>query len=184
MRSIGTAFAEKGFDGASMQDLARAAGMSVGNFYRYFPSKDAIVEAMVSYDMAEMERDFAAILSSDDPLAGIRAKITERLNNGCAEDGPPLGRDHRRRPSQARNRPHLLRDGRTGGRKPADGLCPADRGLADATVQRYGAHARFIVMMVKAAAMRKRDAPDPDLTALILRSIDATLSEILDAARA
>lgn len=31
-------FAEKGFDGASMQDLARAAGMSVGNFYRYFPS--------------------------------------------------------------------------------------------------------------------------------------------------
>ena len=32
--SVRTAFAEKGFDGASMQDLARAAGMSVGNFYR------------------------------------------------------------------------------------------------------------------------------------------------------
>ena len=31
------AFVEKGFDGASMQDLARSAGMSVGNFYRYFP---------------------------------------------------------------------------------------------------------------------------------------------------
>ena len=31
------AFAEKGFDGASMQDIARAAGMSAGNFYRYFP---------------------------------------------------------------------------------------------------------------------------------------------------
>ena len=39
-------FAEKGFDGASMQDLARAAGMSVGNFYRYFPSKAAMVEAI------------------------------------------------------------------------------------------------------------------------------------------
>ena len=84
---IRTAFAEKGFDGASMQDLARAAGMSVGNFYRYFPSKDAIVEAMVGYDMAEMERDFAAILESADPLTGIRAKICERLNGGCAEDG-------------------------------------------------------------------------------------------------
>ena len=34
---VRVAFAEKGFDGASMQDLARAAGMSVGNFYRYFP---------------------------------------------------------------------------------------------------------------------------------------------------
>ena len=32
------AFAEKGFDGASMQDIARAAGMRAGNFYRYFPS--------------------------------------------------------------------------------------------------------------------------------------------------
>ena len=43
LASIRQAFAEKGFDGASMQDLARAAGMSVGNFYRYFPSKAAIV---------------------------------------------------------------------------------------------------------------------------------------------
>ena len=39
-------FAAKGFDGASMQDLARAAGISAGNFYRYFPSKNAIIEAM------------------------------------------------------------------------------------------------------------------------------------------
>ena len=31
------AFAEKGFDGASMQDLARAAGISVGNFTAIFP---------------------------------------------------------------------------------------------------------------------------------------------------
>jgi hypothetical protein len=38
-------------------------------------------------------------------------------------------------------------------------------------------------MLVKAAAMRKRDAPDPDLTALILGTIETTLSEITDAAR-
>ncbi len=31
------AFVEKGFDGASMQDLARAAGMSAGNFYSLLP---------------------------------------------------------------------------------------------------------------------------------------------------
>lgn len=37
-----------------MQDLARAAGMSVGNFYRYFPSKAAIVQAMCGYDLAEI----------------------------------------------------------------------------------------------------------------------------------
>ena len=47
LASVRSAFAAKGFDGASMQDLARAAGMSVGNFYRYFPSKAAIVEDLV-----------------------------------------------------------------------------------------------------------------------------------------
>ena len=38
LASVRRAFTEKGFDGASMQDLAREAGMSVGHFYRYFPS--------------------------------------------------------------------------------------------------------------------------------------------------
>ncbi len=36
LEAVHSTFVEKGFDGASMQDLARAAGMSVGNFYRYF----------------------------------------------------------------------------------------------------------------------------------------------------
>ena len=45
LASVRQTFVEKGFDGASMQDLARAAGMSVGNFYRYFPSKAAIIQA-------------------------------------------------------------------------------------------------------------------------------------------
>ena len=32
LEGVRQAFAEKGFDGASMLDLARACGMSVGNF--------------------------------------------------------------------------------------------------------------------------------------------------------
>ena len=86
---IRTAFAEKGFDGASMQDLARAAGMSVGNFYRYFPSKAAIVVAMVSRDMAEVAENFAAVLKDADPLVALRRKLEERISlEACAEDGP------------------------------------------------------------------------------------------------
>jgi AcrR family transcriptional regulator len=54
-----SAFALKGFDGASMQDLARAAGMSASNFYRYFASKDAIIVALVDRKMAEIERRFS-----------------------------------------------------------------------------------------------------------------------------
>ena len=65
---VRSAFIEKGFDGASMQDLARAAGMSVGNFYRYFPSKSAIVEQLIAYDLDEMQAEFAQVIKSDHPI--------------------------------------------------------------------------------------------------------------------
>ena len=87
LASIRQAFAARGFDGASMQDLARAAGMSVGNFYRYFPSKSAIIEAMVGMDLAEIERDFSEIGTSTDPIAALRTKILERITDNSREDG-------------------------------------------------------------------------------------------------
>ncbi len=85
--SIRQAFAEKGFDGASMQDLARAAGMSVGNFYRYFPSKAAIVQAMCSYDLAEIQADFAEIQTSDQPIACLRERILSHFHEDSLKDG-------------------------------------------------------------------------------------------------
>ena len=35
-------FVRSGFHGASMQDICAEAGMSPGNLYRYFPSKEAL----------------------------------------------------------------------------------------------------------------------------------------------
>ncbi|MEQ4722998.1 TetR/AcrR family transcriptional regulator [Nonomuraea sp. B19D2] len=40
-------FAHKGVDGASIKDLAEAAGVTPGLLYRYFDSKDALVEALL-----------------------------------------------------------------------------------------------------------------------------------------
>lgn len=40
-------FRQSGFHAASMAQLASAAGLSVGQIYRYFPSKDALIEEMV-----------------------------------------------------------------------------------------------------------------------------------------
>ena len=36
-------FVRSGFHGASMQDICAEAGMSPGNLYRYFPSKEALI---------------------------------------------------------------------------------------------------------------------------------------------
>lgn len=87
LSQIRGAFAEKGFDGTSMQDLARAAGISVGNFYRYFPSKAAIVEALIARDMEVLEQGFAQIHAAPDPVvaarAMFRAQITEATTTDC-----------------------------------------------------------------------------------------------------
>lgn len=48
-----------GFHGASMADIATEAKMSVGVIYRYFANKEAIIEAIVANDLAEMRAKFA-----------------------------------------------------------------------------------------------------------------------------
>jgi len=52
-----TCFARSGFRGASMQEICLEAKMSPGGLYRYFPSKEAIIEAI-----AQEERCGAAEL--------------------------------------------------------------------------------------------------------------------------
>lgn len=48
-------FAEKGFDGATTRDLAKAAGVSEALLYRHFPSKKAMYEAMSEGCMGTQE---------------------------------------------------------------------------------------------------------------------------------
>ena len=45
--AAGQVFEEKGLE-ASVADVARAAGVGMGTLYRRFPSKDALIEALVS----------------------------------------------------------------------------------------------------------------------------------------
>jgi AcrR family transcriptional regulator len=47
LAAAGRVFEEKGLE-ASVADVARAAGVGMGTLYRHFPSKEALVEALVS----------------------------------------------------------------------------------------------------------------------------------------
>jgi AcrR family transcriptional regulator len=177
------AFAEKGFDGASMQDLARSAGMSVGNFYRYFPSKAAMVEALISADMAEMEQDFSQILNSADPIRRLRETIGFRIGeNTC---GPDDGRMWAEITAAALRKPEIAAITAKMDAAITRHLCAVfaqvtglGQNAAEAT---FGAQARFIVMLVVAATM---EAPCPgprhgDVLTLVQRAIDRTLDDIL-----
>src|SRR5579864_7549000 len=46
-------FLSAGFDGASMNDIARAAGVSKGTLYAYFDSKDELFKAIIRGEYAQ-----------------------------------------------------------------------------------------------------------------------------------
>jgi len=64
-------FVRSGFQGASMQQICAEAGMSPGALYRYFPSKEAIIEAICEADRKEDAKIFAAMLSAPDVAEGF-----------------------------------------------------------------------------------------------------------------
>ncbi|HUN12812.1 MAG TPA: TetR/AcrR family transcriptional regulator [Rhabdaerophilum sp.] len=110
-------FMRDGFDGASMNDVARIAGVSKGTLYVYFPSKEALFEAYVRdekrrqaeqicrFDYANPDvavalesyaRNFIEALTRPEALAhtrtviGVTAKIPS-IGRAFFEAGPSYG---------------------------------------------------------------------------------------------
>ncbi|HYE47778.1 MAG TPA: TetR/AcrR family transcriptional regulator [Caulobacter sp.] len=69
-------FRRSGFHGASMAEIAKEANLSVGQIYRYFENKEAIIEAIVEQDMAEKRAKFAEFYNAP-------GDITRHLIDGC-----------------------------------------------------------------------------------------------------
>jgi AcrR family transcriptional regulator len=63
------AFVRHGFHATTMQHVAEEAEMSAGNLYRYFPSKEAIVEGLCALDREERVRAFAELLADHADIA-------------------------------------------------------------------------------------------------------------------
>lgn len=59
--AAGRQFSRAGFHRATMHDVAAEAGMSPGNLYRYFASKDALVAGLCERDRAELAEDFNTV---------------------------------------------------------------------------------------------------------------------------
>lgn len=69
-------FLDPGYEQTSMKDIAAEVGVSVGNLYRYFPNKEALLEAvtMPAYErLLEMMEDSED--ASEDSIAGIIDKL-------------------------------------------------------------------------------------------------------------
>ncbi len=93
-----------GFDRASTNRIAHAAGVSVGSLYQYFPSKEALVAALVERHMDQMSAVLAEELSriAAAPLdvavrnmvkVMLRAHAVDpRLHKVLVEQVPRIGR--------------------------------------------------------------------------------------------
>jgi TetR/AcrR family transcriptional repressor of uid operon len=66
-------FVRNGFHRTTMNDVAAEAGMSAGNLYRYFASKEAIVRGLTERDRELVIADFEAASSDPDILGAIEA---------------------------------------------------------------------------------------------------------------
>ncbi len=98
-------FARSGFHRASMQDICAEAGMSPGNLYRYFPSKEALIAGICERSRADAAESFNRVNDAPDffeALAGLaKYHLVDRTDDEvsiCAE----IMAESRRHPDIAR----------------------------------------------------------------------------------
>lgn len=106
-------FARSGFHGASMQEICAEAGMSPGNLYRYFASKEALIAGISERNRADAAASFAEVDQSPgffEGLAGLaRHHLVDRSDvevGLCAE----IMAESRRNPEIARLYQDIERD--------------------------------------------------------------------------
>ena len=67
---------EEGYDRASTNRIAHAAGVSIGSLYQYFPSKEALVSALVGSHQQRMREALEGALASyRPPSLPLRARV-------------------------------------------------------------------------------------------------------------
>jgi AcrR family transcriptional regulator len=98
---------KEGFDRASTNRIAEAAGVSIGSLYQYFPSKEALVAALVERHIEEMSDALEAEMEAvaDAPMeTAVRRMVTlmmqahavePELHRVLNEQVPRVGRLHR-----------------------------------------------------------------------------------------
>ena len=68
-------FAQKGFFGTSLRDVATAVGVRESALYNYFASKDALFEALILADQHSKAERFNAL--ADEPITDVQAFLEQ-----------------------------------------------------------------------------------------------------------
>jgi AcrR family transcriptional regulator len=80
------AFREHGAT-ASLDDVAKAAGVGPGTLYRHFPTRDHLVLAVIDDGLAGLAELGAALLDEPDPVQALQTWLAAFIDEGSAFSG-------------------------------------------------------------------------------------------------
>lgn len=92
-------FTEQGMS-ASLEEIARRAGVGIGTLYRHFPQRDALVEAVYVEEVERMVRDAEQIAEGNDPWVALELWLRRLVGyvstkhvliDGLNRESPVLG---------------------------------------------------------------------------------------------
>lgn len=86
--AAGRCFVRNGFHATSMQDVIIEAGLSVGAVYRYFKSKNDIIDATAEQYAGQLQAAFAALVGEDRPLVEIMQAGIGIIDAATGPEGP------------------------------------------------------------------------------------------------
>lgn len=84
LSAAASCFRERGIKATTMQEIAKRAGISVGNFYNYFDGKDAIIDEFAQREVARFAREIDEIVNGRVSLEEQRRQFRESLRKQLA----------------------------------------------------------------------------------------------------
>ena len=96
LEAVSDYFDREGFDRATMQDIAREVGISIGALYKLFPSKEALFFAYISYQISRFYHELIAKSTKlktpkERLILYIRLKFATFASKRKAIEDPVLG---------------------------------------------------------------------------------------------
>jgi AcrR family transcriptional regulator len=81
-------FAERGFEAATVRDIAAAAGVTERTFYRYFDGKEGLVGGEFQAWLAILQEKILARPPAEPPMVAVQRAMIASGRQAAANDGP------------------------------------------------------------------------------------------------
>jgi TetR/AcrR family transcriptional repressor of uid operon len=156
-----------GFHGASMSEIAAEAKMSVGVIYRYFANKEAIIEAIVANDLADMRAKFAEWeeMPDDRLLDSLLDTLEMAIEHKYTGDHSALGLEVLAEAARNPRVAAIVHNADAQERELGKGLCR--RLMPDTDAQQQAATGEIIGMIFDGMMVRAISNPGLDRKALL-----------------